>query len=199
MPANARRESTTYPSTDTTTDNRLSVPEKTWDGSQARQASWFNEKLKRAEADFEFHQLCVSGTVTLEKSGAIAVHSPEHALEHAEGRCKGTMRAPNRRVRESLLTRSLANMASTVTSSPAPSGAHGGFPTPTPTTAPATSATSITTKPSTMLENALGELAGNYKLASEMIEKAQLAATCCPEPRLCRLHPASHRCSTRST
>ena len=174
MPANARRESTTYSSTDTTTDNRLSVPEKTWDGSQARQASWFNEKLKRAEADFEFHQLCVSGTVTLEKSGAIAVHSPEHALEHAEGRCKGTMRAPNRRVRESLLTRSLANMASTVTSSPAPSGAHGGFPTPTPTTAPATSATSITTKPSTMLENALGELAGNYKLASEMIEKAQL-------------------------
>ena len=25
------------------------------------------------------------------------------------------------------------------------------------------------------------------------------AATCCPEPRLCRLHPASERCSTRST
>ena len=86
MPAPARRESRTYSSTDTTSDNRLSASEKPWDGCQARQASWFNEKLKRAEADYEFNQLCVSATVTLEKSGAIAVHSPEHALEHAEGR-----------------------------------------------------------------------------------------------------------------
>ena len=79
MPAAARRDnrSATYQSTDT--DNRLTNTDPMWDGSQARQATWFNEKLKRAEADFEFHQLCQSTTVTMSKSGAIAVFSPEHA------------------------------------------------------------------------------------------------------------------------
>jgi len=146
-----------------------------WDGSQARQATWFNEKLKRAEADFEFHQLCQSTTVTMSKSGAIAVFSPEHALEHAQGTNKGTMRAPSNRKREDLLARSLAK-ATAATASPTPAGA----PSPTPTSVPVPTATSYAAatsgiKPTTMLEDMLGELASNYRLSSETIEKSQLA------------------------
>jgi len=138
MPAAARRDnrSATYPSTDT--DNRLTNTDPMWDGSQARQATWFNEKLKRAEADFEFYQLCQSTTVTMSKSGAIAVFSPEHALEHAQGTNKGTMRAPSNRKREDLLARSLAK-ATAATASPTPAGAQGG--TPTPTSVPVPTAT----------------------------------------------------------
>ena len=148
-----------------------------WDGSQARQATWFNEKLKRAEADFEFYQLCQSTTVTMSKSGAIAVFSPEHALEHAQGTNKGTMRAPSNRKREDLLARSLAK-ATAATASPTPAGAQGG--TPTPTSVPVPTATTYAAatsgvKPTTMLEDMLGELASNYRLSSETIEKSQLA------------------------
>ena len=179
MPAAARRDnrSATYQSTDT--DNRLTNTDPMWDGSQARQATWFNEKLKRAEADFEFHQLCQSTTVTMSKSGAIAVFSPEHALEHAQGTNKGTMRAPSNRKREDLLARSLAK-ATAATASPTPAGAQGVPPTPTsvpvPTTttyaAAAATYAAAASKPTTMLEDMLGELASNYRLSSETIEKA---------------------------
>ena len=126
MPTAARRESSTYSSTDNNTDNRLSDTDKPWDGGSAHQATWFNQKLKSAECDFEFHQLCTSTTVTLKKNGTIAVFSPEHAVEHAQGANKGTMRAPNNRKREDLLARSLAKAASsTTTSSPSPSSGHG--------------------------------------------------------------------------
>lgn len=88
MPAAARRKSRTYSSTDTTPDNRqaATTEQAPWDGSQTRQASWFNAMLKEAEADFDFHQLYTFATVALSKSGAIAVFSPEHvcALEHAQ-------------------------------------------------------------------------------------------------------------------
>ena len=84
MPTAARRESRTYSSTDNNSDNRLSDTDKQWEGGSARQASWFNQKLKSAECDFEFHQLCTSSTVTLKKNGTIAVLSPEHAWEHAQ-------------------------------------------------------------------------------------------------------------------
>ena len=121
MPTAARRESSTYSSTDNNSDNRLSDTDKPWDGGSAHQATWFNQKLKSAECDFEFHQLCTSTTVTLKKNGTIAVFSPEHAVEHAQGANKGTMRAPNNRKREDLLARSLAKAASsTTTSSPIP-------------------------------------------------------------------------------
>ena len=180
MPAAARRDnrSATYQSTDT--DNRLTNTDPMWDGSQARQATWFNEKLKRAEADFEFHQLCQSTTVTMSKSGAIAVFSPEHALEHAQGTNKGTMRAPSNRKREDLLARSLAK-ATAATASPTPAGAQTPTPVPVPTTttyaaAAATYAAATSgAKPTTMLEDMLGELASNYKLSSETLDRSLFA------------------------
>ena len=80
MPAQ-RARSGTHSSTDTTTDNRQKgdTDRLLWDGGATRQASWLNKKLKDAEADYDFTQLCTSGTVTLTKSGSIAVFSPEHA------------------------------------------------------------------------------------------------------------------------
>ena len=174
MPAApARRESSSYSSTDNT-DNRLAAPATPWNGSQASQASWFNEKLKSAEKDFQFFQLSVSATVTTER-GLITVFSPEHALEHAKGECQGTMRAPNRRKREDLLARSLAKSAASATSPmpPSPSGAHGGHPTPPSVSVPTT--TSTTSKPTTMLQDILGELADGYKISNETIEKVDLA------------------------
>ena len=172
MPAApARRESSSYSSTDNT-DNRLAAPATPWNGSQATQASWFNEKLKSAEKDFQFFQLSASATVTTER-GLITVFSPEHALEHAKGECQGTMRAPNRRKREDLLARSLAKSATYASvASPAPI-AHGGHPTPPSVSVPTT--TSTTSKPTTMLQDILGELADGYKISNETIEKVDLA------------------------
>ena len=93
MPAApARRESSSYSSTDNT-DNRLAAPATPWNGSQASQASWFNEKLKSAEKDFQFFQLSVSATVTTER-GLITVFSPEHALEHAKGGARAQCARP---------------------------------------------------------------------------------------------------------
>ena len=93
MPAApARRESSSYSSTDNT-DNRLAAPATPWNGSQATQASWFNEKLKSAEKDFQFFQLSASATVTTER-GLITVFSPEHALEHAKGGARAQCARP---------------------------------------------------------------------------------------------------------
>ena len=95
MSTAARRSSRPYSSTDTTADkpssssNRSNVP---WDGSQTRQASWFNLKLKVAEANYDFRTLYETSTVVLAKSGLIAVYSVDHAYEHAQGGNKGTIR-----------------------------------------------------------------------------------------------------------
>ena len=127
-----RARSGTHSSTDTTTDNRQKgdTDRLLWDGGATRQASWLNKKLKDAEADYDFTQLCTSGTVTLTKSGSIAVFSPEHALEHANETNQGTMRAPNTRTRELLLAWPLARQP--IQAPPPLVGSSGGHPAPTP-------------------------------------------------------------------
>ena len=170
MPA-SRHRSGTHSSTDSTTDNRQKDTDRLlWDGGTTRQASWLNKKLKDAEADFDYSQLSASGTVTLNKSGLIAVFSPEHALEHAEGQNQGTMRAPNTRTREHLLARSLARQP--VQAQPPLVGSSGGHPAPTPSPTVQTLAT--TPKAATMLEEVLGELGKRYVVSPESIEKLDL-------------------------
>ena len=124
---------------------------------------WLNLRLKEAESDFDFCQLSESGSVTLDRSGLVAVFTPEHARDHATGANKGTMRNPNMRMREDL------TRFQTAPASPSSTTTHGGYPTPGAPTVPTT-----TVKPPTMLQNALGELADGYKLSAESIEKADL-------------------------
>ena len=186
MPA-SRHRSGTHSSTDSTTDNRQKDTDRLlWDGGTTRQASWLNKKLKDAEADFDYSQLCASGTVTLNKSGLIAVFSPEHALEHAEGQNQGTMRAPNTRTREHLLARSLARQP--VQAQPPLVGSSGGHPAPTPSPTVQTLAT--TPKAATMLEEVLGELGKRYIVSPESIEKKARPRVPQLLPR--RLHAAAH-------
>ena len=166
-----RARSGTHSSTDTTTDNRQKDTDRLlWDGGATRQASWLNKKLKDGEADYDFTQLCTSGTVTLARSGLIAVFSPEHALEHANEENQGTMRAPNTRTRELLLARSLARQP--IQAPPPLVGSSGGHPAPTPSPTVQTQAT--TPKAVTMLEEVLGELGRRYVVSPESIEKLEL-------------------------
>ena len=134
-----------------------------WNGGQSLQMGWLNLRLKEAESDFDFCQLSESGSVTLDRSGLVAVFTPEHARDHATGANKGTMRNPNMRMREDL------TRFQTAPASPSSTTTHGGYPTPGAPTVPTT-----TVKPPTMLQNALGELADGYKLSAESIEKADL-------------------------
>ena len=167
MPGGAqkRSNSSSYPSTDHS--SRSSVQSATrdidmWNGGQSLQMGWLNLRLKEAESDFDFCQLSESGSVTLDRSGLVAVFTPEHARDHATGANKGTMRNPNMRMREDL------TRFQTAPASPSSTTTHGGYPTPGAPTVP------TTVKPPTMLQNALGELADGYKLSAESIEKADL-------------------------
>ena len=101
---------------------------------------WLNLRLKEAESDFDFCQLSESGSVTLDRSGLVAVFTPEHARDHATGANKGTMRNPNMRMREDL------TRFQTAPASPSSTTTHGGYPTPGAPTVP------TTVKPPTKLD-----------------------------------------------
>ena len=134
-----------------------------WNGGHSSQAAWLNARLKQAESDYDFSQLNESASVTMDRSGLVAVFTPEHASEHADGANRGTMRAPNMRKRESL-TRFQ------VPASPAaPTTTHGGYPTPGAVPIP------TTVKPLTMLQSALGvDIAEGYKISPDVIDKKDL-------------------------
>ena len=134
-----------------------------WNGGHSSQAAWLNARLKQAESDYDFSQLNESASVTMDRSGLVAVFTPEHASEHADGANRGTMRAPNMRKRESL-TRFQ------VPASPAaPTTTHGGYPTPGAVPIPTTA------KPLTMLQSALGvDIAEGYKISPDVIDKKDL-------------------------
>ena len=134
-----------------------------WNGGQASQAGWLNSRLKANESNFDFSQLVESGTVLTDKGGLVAVFTPEHAHDHATGANRGTMRKPNMRLRESLTRFQTAPL------SPAPLNTHGGYPTPSSINAPIPA-----TRPPTMLQAALGELADGYRIAPDTIDKKDL-------------------------
>lgn len=119
--------------------------------------------MKLVFSIYDFKQLMTTATVTM-KDGTKAVFSPEHALEHAKGENIGSARKPNTRRREDIATRLLTNSAPGTT--PSPAAPHGGHPTPTVPTVQ----TSASSKPPTLLESQLGELAHGYKIAPEIIE-----------------------------
>ena len=92
---------------------------------------------------------------------------PQHALEHVSGQNIGTFKNPNMRGREDL------NAYRTSTpSAPTPPGTHGGYPSRTVPTAG--SAASTATKTTSILQDALGELADQYKIAPDAILEADL-------------------------
>ena len=134
-----------------------------WNGGQASQAGWLNSRLKASESNYDFSQLVESGTVLTDKGGLVAVFTPEHAHDHATGANRGTMRKPNMRLRESLTRFQTAPL------SPAPLNTHGGYPTPSSVNAPIPA-----TRPPTMLQAALGELADGYRIAPDTIDKKDL-------------------------
>ena len=165
MPAFRKRESTDSSlSTDNRSDNRSTVREpETWLGATSNQAIFFMTLMKLVFSIYDFKQLMTTATVTM-KDGTKAVFSPEHALEHAKGENMGSARKPNTRRREDIATRLLTNSAPGTT--PSPAAPHGGHPTPTVPTVQ----TSASSKPPTLLESQLGELAHGYKIAPEIIE-----------------------------
>ena len=165
MPAFRKRESTDSSlSTDNRSDNRSTVREpETWLGATSNQAIFFMTLMKLVFSIYDFKQLMTTATVTM-KDGTKAVFSPEHALEHAKGENMGSARKPNTRRREDIATRLLTNSAPGTT--PSPAAQHGGHPTPTVPTVQ----TSASSKPPTLLESQLGELAHGYKIAPEIIE-----------------------------
>lgn len=162
MPGGAqkRSNSSSYPSTDNPNAHTLSTPSDhaIWSGGQAERAPWFNLKIHEVENDYTLSQLCETGTVPIASRGVVAVFSPSHAAEHAAGAARGTTRRPNTRAREDL------TKFRTATGPMSPG--HGGYPTPTQGTAPST-----TTKPVSMLQAQIGELADGYKIAPETIEQ----------------------------
>ena len=165
-----RSNSNSYPSTDPTnaryspiTDSNPNV----WNGSQADQAQWLNAKLREAKSDYIFNALVATGAIPITTRGYTAVFGPQHALEHVSGQNIGTFKTPNMRGREDL------NAYRTSTpSAPTPPGAHGGYPSPTVPTAG--SAASTATKTTSILQDALGELADQYKIAPDAILEADL-------------------------
>ena len=168
MPAFRKQQSTDSSlSTDNKSDNRtITVREPDpWMGQTANQALFFVTLLKLLQSIYEFKQLITTATVTM-KDGKKAVFSAEHALEHAKGENVGTMREPNPRKRESIAAR-LPSSAPAPT--PAAAAPHGGHPTPTP---PTTGLSTSSSKTPTTLEALLGdELANDYKISSETIER----------------------------
>ena len=168
MPAFRKQQSTDSSlSTDNKSDNRtITVCEPDpWMGQTANQALFFVTLLKLLQSIYEFKQLITTATVTM-KDGKKAVFSAEHALEHAKGENVGTMREPNPRKRESIAAR-LPSSAPAPT--PAAAAPHGGHPTPTP---PTTGLSTSSSKTPTTLEALLGdELANDYKISSETIER----------------------------
>ena len=168
-----RSNSNSYPLTDPTNARHSPTTDSNpnlWNGSQADQRQWLNAMIRSADGDYVFNSLVATGAVPITSRGYTAVFGPQHALEHISGQNIGTFKNPNMRGREDL---NAYRTASTTTPS-ATTPAHGGYPSPTPTVQTAGSAASTATKSTSLLQDALGELADQYKIAPDAILEADL-------------------------
>ena len=169
-----RSNSNSYPLTDPTNARHSPTTDSNpnlWNGSQADQRQWLNAMIRSADGDYVFNSLVATGAVPITSRGYTAVFGPQHALEHLAGENIGTFKNPNMRDREDL---NALRTASTTTPS-ATTPAHGGYIAPT-ISADQTdgSAAPTATKSASILQDALGELADQYKIAPDAILEADL-------------------------
>ena len=169
-----RSNSNSYPSTDPTNARHSPITDSNpnvWNGSQADRAQWLNAMIRSADGDYVFNSLVATGAVPITTRGYTAVFGPQHALEHLAGENIGTFKKPNMRDREDL---NALRTASTTTPS-ATTPAHGGYIAPT-ISADQTdgSAAPTATKSASILQEVLGELADQYKIAPDAILEADL-------------------------
>ena len=169
-----RSNSNSYPLTDPTNARHSPTTDSNpnlWNGSPADQRQWLNAMIRSADGDYVFNSLVATGAVPITSRGYTAVFGPQHALEHLAGENIGTFKNPNMRDREDL--NALRTPSATTPSASTP--AHGGYLAPTITAEQTEgSAAPTTTKSASILQEHLGELADQYKIAPDAILEADL-------------------------